>query len=123
MTILFRCSQYLGPAISLLLASAAFLSPILMVALPQVTITVVLIFLLLLIISPILVVSLPQVPIIVVVIILIIVSSAWSVWSALQGPAVRRHLRRDADLLRLQAPHSSHRLMGRLLPQVASSSM
>ena len=92
MTILFRCSQYLGPAISLLLASAAFLSPILMVALPQVTITVVLIILLLLIISPILVVSLPQVPNIVVVIILIIVSSAWSVWSALQGPAVRRHL-------------------------------
>ena len=33
---LFRCSQYLGPAISLLLATTAFLSPILMVALPQV---------------------------------------------------------------------------------------
>jgi len=31
----FRCSQYLGPTISLLLATAAFLSPILMVALPQ----------------------------------------------------------------------------------------
>ena len=40
---MFRCSQYLGPAISLLLASAAFLSPILMVALPQVPIIIIVI--------------------------------------------------------------------------------
>ena len=46
--------------------------------------------------------------------------SAGSVWPAIEGPAVRRDLRRDAHLLRFQAPHPSHRILGRLLPQVPS---